>query len=765
MMIPSFGHGSLRRRRRKWAHSPVAPARLGGGLGPGGPFLPDIFPGGRQILEAAFGADLSADPETWTWTDITTAALWDPGGNIRIGFGGESLRATPAFGSWKLLNNQVGGGDWTIGNIYSRYWPYVRENTPIRERLDVGNGPTTRFYGYLTGVPPARAPGAESMVMLNAHGYLRRLTTGQGPITSALRKAIERTVPRAYWPLEGGAGAVVGASVVVGVDDLRVSSGTVSFGASGDDLPSSLPLVNLSTTGVAGQLAGTLPARTATFSSDGEVDWRVEFVVKAGEIGAGESISIIDWTTIGSVQRWNITAKPVADGGLVINYYTASTSGTYTSSISIGDAKWHHVRIDAEQTLTNIAITVTLDGTAVITQTLFAIGNSGDVKTVTVNPSLNTDTSVPGFGHLAIWSRLTHFVVDTYDAFLAYTGETVAERMARIAEDWETTLRVIGDADDLMGPQRPGRFLDVLQDAIDVDQGALIDGLSPGLDYYTRQSAYALPAALTLDSARGDFPRALAGQHDDQGRVNVYTARDPFTGGDRTFEETEGDLGTDTVGTYDTGGDHRVYDLAQLDQIAAFRVGVGTVRGVRWPALTFELAKTSTSRLAQRWLEALPLCRVDALGISTGSDPDRRLLLRGWSESWNSKLLTVTATVTPYDAYAITTLGDTTNDPDLYPYVGWLDVDTVTTAADLAPGDTSIVVNVTGATLTHPASPDYADDIDGLYINIGGIKVSVTAISAPSGSQQTISIVGADVLRTLPAGTSVSAWNPARPGL
>lgn len=758
MPARSFGHGSLRRRARRWAHSPVAPSRLGGGGAAGGPFLPDVFPGGRQSIEAAFGADLDGDPAAWPWVQI--AAQWDPGGDVRIGYGGEVARPAPAAFSAKLRNDQSNGGDWTLGNTYSRWWPNLRENTPIRARLDVGSGPVDVFNGYLTGVPQHRGPAGKNFVTLNAHGYLRRLTRGQGPPFSALRKAIKKTLPEAYWPLEKGAGSTIGASAVEGVPDMIVTAGKVGFGAGDADLPASLPLATFSSEGIAGQLTGVLPP-VYTTNFLGETSWRVEFVTKFGALDTGDYISMIDWNVTGTVERWNLRAEPQAEGGLQLQYTSPGGSGNFPSNVGIDDGEWHQIRVDAVQSFGDIAYSVQIDGEEVISGTF--VGTNGNVTVVIVNYDLNPGVGVPTLGHLAVWQPYNS-TVDTLDAFHAHTGETVAERMARLADDANVRLTVVGDAPDLMGPQRPGTFLEVLQDAIDVDRGALFDGLDPGLTYYTRLSAYSRPAALTLDASRGDFLGPLDGEHDDRDRINTYTARDPFTGGDRTHEREDGDLGTDAVGTYDDSGEYRVFDLDQLDQLAAFRTGAGTVPGLRWPTLTFQLAKPSTSRLAQRWLEARPLDRIDALGITTGSNPDRSLLLRGWRLRWNSKIFEVTANVGPYDAYAVTSLGDDAGTDD--EFLGWLDVDTVVTAAELAAGGTSVTVTVTGTVLTNATtpSPSYADDIDGLYVNIDGMRVGVTAITG-SASPQTLTLVGADVLRPVPIGTAVTAWDPVVLGL
>lgn len=743
-------------------------ALLQGGLAgaTGGAFLPGLFPAGRQILQAAFGADLSAAPGSWVWTDVTTYVRWNPGITIQIGAGGTTTRRiTASFLTCKVDNDQSGGGDWTIGNATGRWAGRLRENTPIRGQLDIGGGVMDRFVGYLTSASPTRGPAGENWVTLLANGVSRRITKGKSKPFSALRKSYDRSAPSAYWSLEKGEGGTVGASAVARVPDMTVTAGAVSFGTADDSLPASLPLASFTRDGVGGQLTGVIPATSPPIT--GSVDWSREFVFKQSALAAAASISVMDWYVRGTIDLWNVTLKPVVDGGFILGFI--NTSGgvqSYLSNVAVDDGEWHHVRVDCQQT-GGIAVQVKLDGTQIISQS--TTGTNGVVTTVIINPDASTSSSFPSVGHQAVWNTARN-TEDTLDAFRGHTGETVAERMTRLSAEADVMLTIVGDADDLMGPQRAAAYLDLIQDAADVDAGGLlVDGLNTGLTYFTRQGGYSKGAALTLTSADGDFPGSVQGVHTDQDRVNRYTASDPLTNADRTFEQTEGALGSDPatgVGTYEDGGQHRVNIVDQLDQIAAWQVGQGTVPGLRWPALTIELAKPLTAAKAGQWLGARPLDRIDALGITTGSLPDRRLLLRGWTERWNSLRWWVTVLVIPYDGYAVTTLAADTGDTG--EFVGWLDTDdAVRTVAAVSAGATSITVDVgaSGTVLTYPAVSTYADDLLGLYINLDGLKVAVTAITAPSGMQQTLTITGAHVLRDVPTGACVSAWNPVRAGL
>jgi len=753
-----------------------APARSVAGLDAlapaqrlGGPFLPDVFPVGGQGLEAAFGADLSADPDTWEFTDVTTPYVqWDPGFTITIGSTGTVDRRLVASSLTAVLrNDQDGGGDWTIGNATGRWGSQLRENTPIRARLDIGAGAVNRFCGYLTSVPPTRTAGDGNFVALTAHGASKRIAKGKSKAFSSLRKSLDRAIPSAYWPLEKGTGGTVGASATTGVPDMTVTAGSVSFGTADDSLPSSLPLAQLSKDGVAGQLTGVIPTQFSA-AIVGAVNWSIEFVMKSSAIGAGESVAVVDWTVRGTIDLWGIFLAPAGEGGLKLQYVnTSGGTASFLSNLGYDDGDWHHVRIDCQQTA-GIAAQVTVDGVQIIDQS--TTGTNGEVTTLIVNPLSESGTTVPSVGHFAVWNGARPNTEDTYDAFRGHAGDTVAERMLRLADEADVLLDIIGPADDHVGPQRAGAFLDLLQDAIDVDAGGiLVDGVGWGLTYYTRQSAYSIDACLTLDSADGDFPSPLPATHSDQNRINKYTATDPLTNADRTFERTDGPMGSDPVtgvGTYDQGDRFRVNTPDQLGQLAAWAVGQGTVPGLRWPAIPVELAKPLTSAKATDWLAAHPLCRVDALGISTGYLPDRRLILRGWVERWNSRRWWLVLSTGTYDEYAVSTVAVGTG--DVSEFASWYEVDQdVVTAALLPTGGTSVTVNTsaTGTVLTHPAVSTYTDDLLGLYVDLDGLKVGVTAISAPSGGQQTLTLTGSDVVRPVPAGTPLLAWDPFIAGL
>lgn len=96
---------------------------------------PDLpFPNGAIPigLEAAFGADLSGDPLSWVWTDLTDAVM-DQTVSTTRGRQDESNDVDPTQSALNLDNPD---GDLTPGNAASPYWPNVDLGTPARFRIE-----------------------------------------------------------------------------------------------------------------------------------------------------------------------------------------------------------------------------------------------------------------------------------------------------------------------------------------------------------------------------------------------------------------------------------------------------------------------------------------------------------------------------------------------------------------------------------------------------------------------------------------------------
>lgn len=82
-------------------------------------------------VEAAFGADLAADPTSWAWTDLSGRLCSDVI-SIRRGTSAGASSSQTSSATVRLLNDD---GALTPRLATSPFWPYVDAGTPVRLRL------------------------------------------------------------------------------------------------------------------------------------------------------------------------------------------------------------------------------------------------------------------------------------------------------------------------------------------------------------------------------------------------------------------------------------------------------------------------------------------------------------------------------------------------------------------------------------------------------------------------------------------------------
>lgn len=782
----------------------------------GAAFLPDVFGAARQSVEMAFGADLDADPATWGWTDVTRFFLWDPGVEIDIGDPDEALDVVSASFAGTIRNDQPNGGDFTIGNALGRNWPNIRENTPTRARLDVGNGASDRFFGYASQWKPAWDADREfAVVRFKANGIMRRLRQGDSAAQSPMwrfnmlshRYPIGtnegwpygdqqyHALPTHYWSLEESAGALRAANAVQPSYPLQAVAATEMPLFGGDaDLIASKPgpqFINGAVMQVNFPLV-TPGGRCESFDIDTNSAIRVQFLLHLPDSTVStlkDSLGNLVDGVIAEILRIEVFCAALFHVTYFIDNDPTSGLIGYTNLLDSAGASLNvlggevglqfergmFVTIDLIQTTAGVevrmgSIPLTAEPatgqivTEVTLYNLFVVAGAtlNGITGIKIGRTQNLEGA--SVTHLSISNGPDDTFPDRYPhAVLGRPGDRVDERLRRLSIEDNIAIDIIGDADIPMGPMGVGTFLDLVSEGRKVDGGALLDGLSAGLTYVCRTHAYSSPPTLTLDASQGDVITPLETEQDDQGRVNVFTADNP-AGGQQTFTRTDGDLGTATVGVYDDSDLFSVAQDATLYDEAAWRVHQGTIGGLRYPTMQFELEKPGTSAKAQRWLDCRPLARLDILALEPGAvTPDGQFLLRAWNERWNSKLWIVVTTLTRYAGWAIGTIAADTGDTG--DYVLHLDIDGATLAADVAAGGSSLTVATTsGPIWVHPAIATYADDITGLYLAIDGLRVKVTAIAGTS-SPQTFTVDPATVLKALSAGASVSVWQQPVLGL
>lgn len=729
---------------------------------PGATTLPGatLYPGvGTPILDgaatlyvqAAWGADLTAASTGWTWTDITGDVLQAGNAGIALTHGrsDEASTSQPAHCSLTLDNRS---GAYSLG-VQSSNYPYVRRNTPIRVGVDVGEGFQTLFLGYADGwTPEWDVSGRYAVVRLSASGVLRRLLQGSAAVSSVLRRTLAaRTDMVAYWPCEDGTNATEISSGLTGGSPMSIygkptlASDSTFYGSD------PLPVLNNA------DLLGVVPDYTATGYA------QVRFLTRFSAALTASSTLCRVFTT-GTAMVWDIVVD--TGGGTLVYVYDRSWTQVFAASWGLNnynDGNPCQVDLALTQSGADISYQIAtlnqgfrfgLRGTGTVAGYTF-----GTVKRVEMGPNINISSA--SVGHIQVRNTVTS-VFSEYNEINAYNGESPTTRLARLAD--ENGLQYAtrdGTADTevhAMGPQRSAGLVDLLRQCETVGQGQLVDGVGDGLTYVTARKTENADAALTLDAASGELADDVGAVDDD--RLNRNKAVVTRTGGvSYTYEDDTGPLGTATIGIYDTSLSINADNDVAPQDYAAWLVHRGTIEGYRYP--TVHLALHHDPSLAPAWTAVRPGDRLDLTSISTVRTQHPTgtvsLVVEGFTQHLTQHTWDVVINASPFEPWRIATAAATTGDTS--EYVLRPESDGSTLAASASAGATSLSV----ATPSGPLWTTTADDFP-LYIEVSGVKVTVTSISGTS-SPQTFTVTGATVTSALSSGATVKLWHPPVPGL
>lgn len=615
-----------------------------------------------------------------------------------------------------------------------------------------------RFAGYADQWEPTivtTGTGGESTsaVRITASGILRRLTQGDLPVRSALRRTIGATTPIAYWPGEEGSTSSGLASAIAGHPPLA-ASGTVEYVPVEDFVGGSVTLrygssalVDLSG---GGQLAVTVPADVTSATA---TVWTLHVRADVDSLVIAGDWVIAEWATPGGTYvRWRMVVT--AFESRLIGYTAAGTAVTLlTGNLLGGLAAWV---VTARQSGGSIALAIEHGAWSTTVP-----GTLAGISSLVLNPTKQTASDQVVAGHIAIWPAdavpysTLDASTDTYGGLVLTAGlswryETAHVRLARLAAEDGVVLdmpTVPAAGVMRMGWQEPGTLLDLYRECEAADLGVLHEH-GYGLAYLPRDRRYNQPTALTIDLAAyaytGDREQVLMPARDDQGVVNRMEV-ERIDGSSATAEDF---AHQQRRGVYSDSVSLSLGDDGRLADQAGWRVHLGTVEDLREANFPIDLAGNPT--LVDGWLSCRVGSRIARTNPPTVYPPgvlDR--LVEGWTEAIGPRYWLVQVSGSP---------------------AGPWDVATADGVQRIAAAGSTLAAGITAGALTFQLTftadngrwTTSALDFP-LHLRVGGEQVTATTISGTT-SPQTVTLSARavnGVARSWPAGTPVDVWAPA----
>jgi hypothetical protein len=273
-----------------------------------------------------------------------------------------------------------------------------------------------------------------------------------------------------------------------------------------------------------------------------------------------------------------------------------------------------------------------------------------------------------------LFTRTLSFRTNIYEAGQGFPGETAVARFTRLCETEGVAYEVFSVQEDidfpvLMGPQRPGNFIDHLDDISLADGGVIYELRAPfGYGFRTRASLYGTAAALTLDYANGDLGEVPNVTGDDQNTRNIIRAKlRGGTQGELSTTITDGPLGTVLAGEYEDGGiEVALNSTSQLQEWIDWAAFLGTWDEDRWPELTIHLHRPQFYNSLQKFVDAMRLEVGQLLRISNPpewvADAGVVQQMRAVGITLSNFTFSLTYTLLPGGPYALPQLNNTDAD-------------------------------------------------------------------------------------------------------
>lgn len=717
-----------------------------GSLPPGVPFLPDELTNARLVVELAFGADLTdTTGASWTWFDVTSDVLFEPGIHISVGKQSENSTAPPASATLTLNNSS---GNYTQYDYRAKYWPNNREGTPVRVRLVINWISYTRFQGRVVQLHPAwDETGNYAVTEISASGQLRTLQLRTAPVRSAMARGIatgSATPPIWYIPGEDGQYATFAASGLPGGVNMTVTTGSPAF-YSVNGFPGSDKQIGLSGSG----LFSAVPNSTAYPFVD---RWTYSMAVRyPGAISTSNFLAEVWLADPGTgVWRFDLVAVPVsgASTGMQLYYVQGpNEAGPYSNSLKVDDGNWHFLQLQVVQSGSNINATLLMDGAIAGSVSIPSVTLTRVIM-VTVNPDADA-TNPPDVGHMVVRNSTTSNDLSYTTGWL---GEAPNIRMSRLCSENSVKFATNGlySTSVAMGSQGVDALVNLLQETEITDAGTLYDGFDDGIQFQGISQRWNQSPQFALDATKGEIQPSFNPVRDDFERVNSATVTRK-NGAVITYQDLTGPVGVNAVGLYQGGPavDLNYSSDAPVFSRASWEVYRGTFDGFRYPSLTVNMRKVpSRAAAVAGMLPGLSFTVTPPYSATFPTD-SFDLIAEGWEETITNLIWEVTFYCTRQDIFTASTIADSQR--------GRIGPNGHTLGADAHVGDSSIsLVTPSGLPVSSLWTTAVADFPMTLIVD--GIRLVVTAISG-SSSPQTATLDGSTpVPRFIQAGKTVSLW-------
>ncbi|MFJ9037483.1 hypothetical protein ACIRF8_12950 [Streptomyces sp. NPDC102406] len=644
--------------------------------------------------------------ELWydgAWQNITSDVRHSDKITITRGRRAESGQPEPGSCRMTLRNRDA---KYTPGNPTSPLYGKIGRNTLLRVMVN-GVG---RFVGEVSTWPPQWTEGGkDAWVSIEASGILRRIDQRKSPLQSTLRRRITSdSSVLGYWPMEEDAGATSAYSPLPGVPPLRVSG---FIFAAEDSLAGSAPLPSLMATA---SMQGTVPAATST----GE--WTATCLFNVASAPA-VTTSLLEITTSGTAGR-RFLAQMFPG---TIRLTALDPDGVETILFNFSPTQFYGGWVRLEVTAKEIGGGTTrihfgwrvLANDSGFGDDYLLAGTSGTVTGVTSNFS----PAIAGakLGHLGVFSSASTLIYSNAES--GFVNEAAHTRFQRLCTEEGISSVLLGSDGALMGPQSRGRLLDLLYECADADGGIIYESrVEARLNYRTRASLYNQPPKLALDYRQHLMP-GLAPVSDDQTIVNDFTVS-RTNGSSARYVQSTGPLSTQDapagVGKYDQAATVNVATDAQLPDIAAWEVHLGTVDEPRYPTIPINLARNYT--LAAAAMELVAGDRITISNTPSWLPPDGvDVIVQGFTETVASDEWTIQFVGSPASPWTVADTG-TPSTPGT-----WTDTDGSVLAVAMTSAQTTALVHTTSGPVwsTNPVDMPCA-------VRVGGEVMQASAIAS-----------------------------------